>query len=216
MKFIPIDMDSWARKEHFEHYWNNVRCSYSATVNIDITDLLAKVKHRGFKHYPVQIYMLATVANQFSEFRMSLNEEGKLGYWEEVCPLYTVLNPETETFSCVWSQYSSNFQKFYTTCIADIGKYATGEFAPQNETPSNIFTISSAPWIDFTAFNINTFTTGEYLLPIFTIGKYARNNGRTFMSLAIQVHHAVCDGLHLGRFVEALRSMAGNTKRWLS
>lgn len=208
-------MDNWTRKEHFEHYFSNVRCSYSATVNIDITDLFAELKLKGIKHYPAQIYMLATVVNQFPEFRMSLDEQGKLGYWEEVYPLYTVLNQETETFSCIWSPYSSNFQNFYTACVADIGKYATGKFAPQNDTPLNIFTISSVPWVDFTAFNINAFTNGEYLLPIFTIGQYIENSGRLSMPLAIQVHHAVCDGLHLGRFVEALRDMAKNAQQWL-
>ncbi len=215
MKFIPIDIDIWARKEHFEHYLHNVRCSYSVTVNIDITELRHELKTSGLKAYPAQIYMLAAVVNQFPEFRMSLDEQGKLGYWEVAWPLYTVLNRETETFSGIWSPYSSDFRAFYDACIMDTGKYATGKFAPQNETPPNMFTISSIPWVDFTAFNINSFTEGDYLLPIFTIGKYMENDGRISMPLAIQIHHAVCDGLHLGRFIEAVRGMAGNVQQWL-
>ncbi|CDX00004.1 CatA-like O-acetyltransferase [Desulfitobacterium hafniense] len=35
------------------------------------------------------------------------------------------------------------------------------------------------------------------------------------LPLAIQCHHAVCDGYHVGKFVEALRSMAANPKQWL-
>lgn len=215
MEFTPIDLASWARKEHFEHYLHDVRCSYSATVHIDITELDHQLKSKGLKAYPAQIYMLATVVNQFPEFRISMDAQGRLGYWETVWPLYTVLNQETESFSGIWTPYSSGFHDFYKACLMDTSTYATGNFAPQKDTPPNIFTISSIPWVDFTAFNINTFTKGDYLLPIFTIGKYTKSNGRISMPLAIQAHHAVCDGLHLGRFVESLREIACDVNRWL-
>ena len=41
--------------------------------------------------------------------------------------------------------------------------------------------------------------------PIFTMGKYQEENGRTLLPLAIQVHHGVCDGFHLCRFVNSLQ-----------
>lgn len=84
MEFTPIDLASWARKEHFEHYLHDVRCSYSATVHIDITELDHQLKSKGLKAYPAQIYMLATVVNQFPEFRISMDAQGRLGYWETV------------------------------------------------------------------------------------------------------------------------------------
>lgn len=210
-----MDLSRWERKEHFEHYLRTSRCSYSLTVDIDVTNLLDVVKSKGLKTYPAQIYMITTVVNQFREFRMSFDEQGNLGYWEMSNPLYTVLNRETETFSAIWTTYDSNFESFYTSCIMDIDQYATGKFSPQNGTPPNICSISSIPWLDFTAFNLNVYSEGDYLLPVFTIGKYTKSNGQTMMPLAIQVNHAVCDGLHAGRFVETLRGMASNPNRWL-
>ena len=61
------------------------------------------------------------------------------------------------------------------------------------------------PWVEFTGFNINVFDEGKFLLPIFTMGKFFERDGRRFLPLAIQVHHAVCDGYHLGVFVEKLQ-----------
>ena len=43
------------------------------------------------------------------------------------------------------------------------------------------------------------------LLPIFTMGKYFERDGKRLLPLAIQVHHAVCDGYHVGVFVEKLQ-----------
>lgn len=37
MKFHVINKDTWDRTEYFDHYWNNVPCSYSLTVELDIT-----------------------------------------------------------------------------------------------------------------------------------------------------------------------------------
>ena len=55
---------------------------------------------------------------------------------------------------------------------------------------------------------VNTNATvddGKFLLPIFTMGKFFERDGKRLLPLAIQVHHAVCDGYHLGVFVEKLQ-----------
>lgn len=215
MKFIEIPLEQWARKSHYEHYKNHVRCSFSVTVDIDISVLRTRLREQGLKDYPAQIYMLSTIVNQFPEFRMTTNEDGHLGYWDMMHPMYTVLNPDTETFSAVWTKYDACFTRFYEAYLRDSEQVANGEFFPQKDTPDNVFNISSVPWLDFTSFNINVFSDGSYLLPIFTIGRYKEQDGRTLMPFAIQCHHAVCDGYHVGKFVEALRSMTANPQQWL-
>ena len=92
-------------------------------------------------------------------------------------------------------------------------RFTTGAYQPQTDVPENVLNISSIPWVEFTAFNLNM--PSDYLLPILTIGKYIEQDGRTLMPLAVQVHHAVCDGYHLGQFVEQVRSLAANVSAWL-
>ena len=52
MAFRLIDMESWPRREFYEHFIKEVVCTYSAVVNIDITAL------RGQKLYPAMIWLL--------------------------------------------------------------------------------------------------------------------------------------------------------------
>lgn len=61
------------------------------------------------------------------------------------------------------------------------------------------------PWTGFEGFNLNL-SDFSYLLPIFTIGKFYEENGKTCLPLAMQVHHAVCDGFHASRFLTDLQS----------
>lgn len=215
MEFTIVETAGWARAEHFHHYLHDVRCTYSLTVPIDITRLRQEARLRGLKEYPIQIHLLAQAVNRFPEFRMALDAEGRLGCWDAVSPLYTAMGPGTETFSCIWTEFSDSFRTFYSACIQDIAQYATGAFAPKQPEPPNLFNVSSVPWLDFTAFNLNIYGEGAYLPPIFTIGKYIITNDRTVMPLAIQVHHAVCDGVHVGRFVDAVRQLAEDCPQWL-
>src|SRR5215213_3958727 len=112
MTFRPIDLRAYPRREHYERHLD-MRVSYSATVQIDITELRRAVKQRAYRIYPAQIWMLTAAANQMPEFRMSRNTAGELGIWDELSPLYTVLNERKQTFSGLWTSWSDNFEMFY-------------------------------------------------------------------------------------------------------
>ena len=89
---------------------------------------------------------------------------------------------------------------------ADDAEYSKStRYAPKGGTPVNSFNISMVPWLEFTSVNINVFDDGRFLLPIFTIGKYFERDGKRLLPLSVQVHHAVCDGYHVGLFVEKLQ-----------
>lgn len=63
------------------------------------------------------------------------------------------------------------------------------------------------PWTTFEGFNLNLQKGYEYLLPIFTMGKYYEENNRYWLPLAVQVHHGVCDGFHVCRFINELQEL---------
>lgn len=216
MKFNQIDIEKWNRKEYYIHYMNQLPCTYSLTTNIDITNMLSAIKKASKKIYPAQIYIIASIVNQYKEFRMTINHDGDLGYWDEVNPSYTIFNKSSETFSSIWTTYNRDFRLFYDSCTKDIEKYSQSIcLMPKPDEPSNTFTTSSLPWVDFTGFNINVFNEGNYLPPIFTMGKFIETNNTVLMPVSIQVHHAVCDGFHIGRFINSLQNLASNIEEWL-
>ena len=199
MAFNLIDLDKWERKEIYLHFTNDVRCSYSATVNLDITNL------KGQRLYPAMIWLLTQTVNLFPEFRTAQTDEG-LGIYDELHPAYTVFNNERKTFSGIWTKFDSDYSRFLRAYENDSAKYSCSvRYAPKPNRPANSFDISMVPWFTFTSFDINVFDEGKYLLPIFTMGKFFNKNDKRMLPLAIQVHHAVCDGYHIGKFVEKLQ-----------
>ena len=172
MKFHVIDRENWNREQYFEHYLK-LKCTFSMTVNVDITMLLEEVYQKGVKFYPVFIYLISKVVNNHKEFRTSFNDEGALGYWEEMIPSYTIFHKDDKSYSSIWTDYSSDFRTFYKNYEDDMRYYASvhGLFTKEN-TPPNVFPISSIPWTSFTGFNLNISNDADYLLPIITCGKY--------------------------------------------
>ena len=73
--------------------------------------------------------------------------------------------------------------------------------------PENTFPVSMIPWTSFEGFNLNLQNGYDYLLPIFTFGKYYEDGGKYYIPLSIQVHHAVCDGFHVCRFINELQEL---------
>ncbi|UNK17889.1 type A chloramphenicol O-acetyltransferase [Paenibacillus sp. N3/727] len=216
MNFNLIDMESWNRKPYFEHYLNQVRCTFSITANIDITSLLVTLRAQDIKLYPTFIYMITKVVNAHVEFRTCFNEENELGYWDRMIPDFTIFHNDDKSFSSIWTEFFDDFQIFYNNYEKDLKQYGDVKgIVAKNNVPMNSFPISSIPWVNFTGFNINVFNDGKYLLPIVTGGKYFCQDGRTLLPVSLQVHHAVCDGYHASQFINELQQLANNYDEWL-
>ena len=204
MTFKIIDRENWSRKEYFEHYFSNVPCTYSMTTKLDITKIIESKK----KLYPAMLYYLTTIVNRHVEFRIAFNKDNELGVYDEMLPCYTIFHKDTETFSNLWTVYCKDYEEFYKMYENDLRQYGNqkGMFG-KPDVPDNCFTVSMIPWVSFEGFNLNLQKGYDYLLPIFTMGKYYEENGRILLPLAIQVHHAVCDGFHLCRFINELQEL---------
>ncbi|HFK1546841.1 type A chloramphenicol O-acetyltransferase [Bacillus albus] len=216
MRFHIIDRENWNREQYFEHYLK-LKCTFSMTVNVDITRLLKELHQKGIKFYPVFIYLISKVVNNHKEFRTSFNDEGILGYWEEMIPSYTIFHKDDKSFSSIWTDCSSDFHIFYKNYEEDMRLYTNvhGLFTKEN-IPPNVFPISSIPWASFTGFNLNINNDGDFLLPIITCGKYFNEENKVMLPISLQVHHSVCDGYHASRFLEDLQQLISNCNEWLN
>lgn len=202
MDFQLIEQEAWKRKEYFDHYFKHVPCTYSMTVKLDITGLKDK------KLYPTLLYGLATIVNRHEEFRTAMNENGQVGVFSEMMPCYTIFHKDSQTFSNLWTAYTADYTEFCARYREDMERYGNieGMMAKPNP-PENTFPVSMIPWTTFEGFNLNLKNGYDYLLPIFTFGKYQQDNGRYYIPLSVQVHHAVCDGFHTSRFINELQEL---------
>ncbi len=204
MAFRLIDVEKWDRKEYYLHFMREVVCTYSVNVEIDVTPL------REQRLYPAMLWLLTDTVNDYEQFRTHLSPNGP-GIFDRMLPSYTIFNKIRETFSSIWTEFSPDYGEFLRRYTADTKAYENASaFSPKPGKPENCFDVSMLPWLTFTAFNINVYDTGNYLLPIFTMGKSFERNEKLLLPLSIQVHHAVCDGYHVSKFVNTLQEKAAS------
>ncbi len=68
-----------------------------------------------------------------------------------------------------------------------------------------MFLVSANPWVSFTSFDLIVANMDNFLVTRFTLGKYYTQGDKVLMPLAIQVHHKVGEGKHVGRIINELQ-----------
>ena len=211
--YTPVDLSRWARKEHFEVFQSFAQSTINQTVLLDITILLKHIKESGWKFYPTLIFLLSKIVNSHAEFRMAI-KNNELVIWDDIHPSYTIFHNDTETFSSLWSHYDGNIHHFQDVYAEDLARYGNNlSYWPKEETRENVFFVSAIPWVSFTSFNINVANMQNFFAPMFTLGKYYKDNEKVLLPLAVQVHHSVCDGFHVARLVNELQEMSDDILR---
>lgn len=214
--FHPVDWEAWPRRDHFKYYYNQIKCRYTLTAHIDIAPLRVFQKQRQLKFFPLMLYAVMRAVNENKEFRMSFDADGRLGYWDEVVPCYTVFHDEDKTFSDIWSAYNADLHTFYKGVVADLKAYGeTGRFVKAKpDQPPNFCPVSSVPWLHFTSFSQDTYAENSLLFPLIRFGKFEASGEKVLLPLAVSVHHAVADGYHTCRLINDIERIAGQLERY--
>ena len=69
---------------------------------------------------------------------------------------------------------------------------------------------TTLPWLSFTSFAHARKRGREDSVPRIAFGKFVKENDRTWMPFSVEVHHALMDGLHVGRYVNRLQEALAN------
>jgi chloramphenicol O-acetyltransferase type A len=69
--------------------------------------------------------------------------------------------------------------------------------------------MTAIPWVSFTSFMHPMNLQPPDSVPRFAWGKFFKDGDRIKMPLGVQVHHALMDGIHVGRYYNAVQEYLG-------
>lgn len=217
MEWTPINLEELPRKSQYLHFINGTGCDYSTTAEVDITALYRTAKKRGIKVNAAMVYAITAAANEQRELRMRLDEEGRLGYWDFLSPIYSIFHPEWETYSKIWTEFNWEFSQFYQSYLEDNQTYRdVNEYFGKQNVPKNAFYMTAIPWQDFASIQFhNPKARPSDLTPFLAWGRFRKKRGRVTVAMTLRVNHAVCDGFHVSRFFQAVEQRSRRAKEWL-
>lgn len=209
MKFTPIDITTWPRGQMFYYFSKMAPTGYSLTVEVDVTELMQKLRMRNRKFFPTYLWLVTTCLNKQVEFKVAYHEE-QLGYYETLTPLYASFHDDDKTFSLMWTEYDSDYDQFYENYCKNEKLYGNNHGVlcqPSAPPPPNAYTVSTVPWISFKHFAVHTHDNKPYFFPSVEAGKiYDDAEGHKQLPLSITCHHATTDGYHVDRFLNDLKN----------
>ncbi len=207
MLFTPIDLPNWPRGQMFYYFSRMAPTGYSLTVNLDVTKLRQTVKRAGLKFFPVYLWLVTRNLNRQTEFKVA-EQDGVLGCYDVLTPLYASFHEDDHTFSLMWTEYRDEFGEFYQAYLTNQQQFGQTHGVlcqPQTPPPANAYTVSCIPWVSFEHFAVHGYENKSYYFPSIEAGKFFERDGRVWMPLSLTCHHATTDGYHVNRFLEELQ-----------
>jgi chloramphenicol O-acetyltransferase type A len=198
-----LDLANWSRRELFEFFIGYTNPYFNVCVRVDVTKLVALVRDRPDVRISLALHYFALrVANEIEPFRYRLKDDNVFVY-DVVNGGTTVLLPN-ESFAYAYFDYQPDFDKFVSAAgkAVDIVRTGSGPLKPTMRDDVIYFT--TLPWISFTSFaHARTKGRGDSV-PRIVFGKFTKENERLMLPVSVEAHHALMDGLHVGRFVTRL------------
>ena len=216
MNFSKINLDTWERKENYIWFTTKNRCKINMTMNVEVTNLVKKIKEKKIRCYPTFTYIVSRVINEHDEFKMAYDEDENLGVWDVVHPRYPIFHDSDKRISILWTEYSEDFKIFYDRFIEDIKQFGEKRsMCAKGLFPPNCFDMSSLPWSSFNSFDCPPTQDTVWLPPFVMVGRFFEDNGKILLPVSMSVHHAVCDGYHVSKFFSEFQELSEKVDEWM-
>jgi len=199
-----IDVQNWPRREHFEYYRGCDHPHFGMTANVAVTSFRLAAKERGVSFTLAVVYVVTRAANAIPEFRRRIRGEQVVEH-KVVHPGTTVL-VDDEAFTFAMFEYDEDFSLFAAMAAVQIARAREDPSLDVEEGRDDWLFMTPIPWVSFTSF-MHPMHSPPHSVPLFAWGKIFQDGEQLMMPLQVQGHHAVMDGLHMGRFYEKVQDL---------
>jgi chloramphenicol O-acetyltransferase type A len=190
-------MQTWSRREHFKAFSAFDYPHFSLCANVDLTALYPFIKQRGISINLAIVYLLARAANAIPEFRYRIRP-GEVVEHEIVHPSTTILTKE-DLFSFCTIEYIEDFSSFAVRAAEQIAYLQDHPTVGDKPGHDDLLFMTAIPWVSFTSFMHPLHLHPADSVPRFAWGKFFEEGEFLKMPLSVQGHHALMDGLHVGK-----------------
>src|ERR1044072_3149280 len=208
-----LDLESWSRRELFDFFIGYAQPYFNVCVQMDVTEFLNFVRARSLKVSIAIHYFALRAANEIEPFRYRL-KDGKDLVFAVIYGGTTVLMPN-ESFAYAYFEYHPDFKVFAAGMGQAVDELRAGSGALKPTMRDDVIYHTTLPWIPFTSFmHARTPGRGESI-PRIVFGKFTPQGERMTMPISVEVHHALMDGLHVGRFLNRLEEALAKPQEFL-
>lgn len=195
-----LDLTTWSRRPHFDFFRRFEIPFFNLCAEVDVTALADRcAAPQGPSFFLSYLHASLRAANDIEAFHYRIRGEGVIEY-EVVHGGTTVIRPD-ETFSFAYFDYHPDYDRFAPPALRELERRrAVEEKLEPRDDRDDLIHYSVLPWVSFTSFAHARRLGREDSVPKIVFGKHHEVEGRRRMPVSVEVHHALMDGLHVGRY----------------
>jgi chloramphenicol O-acetyltransferase type A len=182
-----IDIEGWERKTTFEFFKDYEDPFFNLTANLDVT----------------RLFYAAETANDIREFRLRILDE-KVVEFDRIHVTQTFLNDD-DTFSFSYFEMQPDVFEFDRKGRIARERYKRLKTFDVESDRIDLIYFSVIPWVSFTSFKHASRFDNRQTVPRMVFGKIFELADRKLMPFSVEVHHALVDGVHVGKLFNRLQ-----------
>ncbi|MGN7821459.1 CatA-like O-acetyltransferase [Chitinophaga sp. 22536] len=195
-----LDINTWARKDHFQFFSQFEEPFFGVCVNVDCTRAYFASKANGYSFFLYYLHKAMVAMNVIEPFRYRIIDK-EVWVYDHIDPSPTINRPDG-TFGFAYFPYHADFKTFAATAGEEAESVRNSTGLVPAVSGENVVHCSSMPWIEFTSLSHARSFSFKDSCPKISFGKMTEKEGKMMMPVSVHVHHALMDGYHVGLFLE--------------
>lgn len=205
--YTELNIDKWARKDHFHFFRKFEEPFFGITVEMDCTEAYETAKKSGVSFFLTYLHKALKAANEVEPFRYRIAGE-EIRIYDKIDASPTIDRPDG-TFGFSYMAYHEEFDVFYSAAQKEIQRIRQSSGLDPATSGQNVIHFSALPWINFTSVSHARSFSFEDSCPKISMGKMTLKNQRRVMPVSVYAHHALVDGIHVSKFLEKYQNYLG-------
>jgi chloramphenicol O-acetyltransferase type A len=210
-----LDIATWPRREAYAHFRHFEQPFFNVCTRVDAAPLKAAVRSGQTGSLALAYHFIALrLVNLHASFCLRLDGDGVVQH-AVVHGSATVLRDD-ESFGFAHLPHSASYGAFVSQAAASMEatRVRAAGFDPRPGDTALVY-FTTLPWLHFSSFAHARRRDPGDSIPRFAFGRIDVDNQRHWLPLSVEVHHALMDGLHVGRFVQAFEAALADPAPWL-
>jgi chloramphenicol O-acetyltransferase type A len=195
-----LDLKTWKRRAHYELFRKYKQPYFSVTVEVDVSSVWHECRSSsGPPFFLASLFLMLRAVNDVEAFRLRLR--GRRVWLHDRVAVGPTVPRQDGTFGFVRLELADRLDRFVRegkTALAGVNGHTTLE--PSTLSDDIVFH-SVLPWFRFSSLT-NALPGGDHSIPRLAFGKCTPDGAGVMMPVAVEVHHAVVDGLDVARFID--------------
>lgn len=204
-----LDLEGWKRRDHFQLFSAMARPFFSVTVEVDATALRERCGGSDRPSFLLTaLWALLHAANGIDALRLRIRGD-QVWLHDRVALTSTVLRDD-DTFAFGRFALTDSFAEFQARGRTELSRVKRPGPLELPQGDDALIYHSTLPWFRFTAFT-NAMDGGADSVPRIVFGRCSRSGERWLMPVAVEVHHALVDGLDVANFLQRFQQALDST-----